>query len=116
MVVFSYLAWVSEVAAQPRPPGGIGGAGGTGGTGAGPAPAPPVPTPSTGGVTGAGQISVPFTRGQYAGSMGYTRTAVRGRQLVAPINNTRMARMELRGGGRVQISTVGGPTPTVSEN
>ena len=118
IVVLGFLAWTTDMTAQPRPPSGTGGSGTTS-----PAPTPPTPTPtpSTGGSTGGGGVRVPYTaRGRYGGTVGFTRASLRGgaRQRTSPIGSGRVARMNLRGAGRIQVVTGGGgttptaPTPT----
>ena len=95
-----FLAGTPIVTAQTRPvdpwpPGGSGG-----GT-ANPRPA----TPSTG---SGGRITAPYSRGVAAITIGYIRTSVRGIRLAVPTGSARMARINLRGGGRILITTGGG--------
>ena len=111
IIALSFLAWAADVKAQgggPRPPGGTGGTGGGTTT---PAPTPTTPRPTTGQSGGGGRVSVPYSRGQYAGTIGYTRISVRGSRLAVRTNSTRVARINLRAAGRIQISTGGGTTP-----
>ena len=67
-------------------------------------PAPKPTAPSTCG----GRITVPYSRGQYGGKIGCVRVSLSGRRLAVPTTTSRVARINLRGGGRISITTGGG--------